>query len=315
MMFANSPVEPMIFDGAKIFVKRDDLLHSQFSGNKARKFAYFLDHQFPNINNIIGYGSAQANSLYSMAALAKLRGWQLDFYVDHIAAFLKQKPTGNLRAALELDANVIDLNKVENRHGLSSHEFIEQQVLPVAKNTIFIPEGGRCHYAEYGINQLAQEIAIWKDEHHIGPIKVFLPSGTGTTGLYLNKYFIQHNLDISIFTCAVVGGSDYLRQQLAMLESNSQFYPTIIDLPKKYCFGKLYLECYQMWLELNSSKIPFELIYDPLGFLALRQYLSSSNNQSATIMYLHQGGLLGNDSMLPRYQRKYSNRLFGKVKN
>ncbi len=90
------------FDQYPFWLKRDDLLHPQFSGNKARKLAALLDIDASQYNTLIGYGSVQANSLYSLAALAKLKSWQLEFYVDRIPAWLQQTPTGNYRAALEV---------------------------------------------------------------------------------------------------------------------------------------------------------------------------------------------------------------------
>ncbi len=106
---APSPMQQVQMAGISFFIKRDDLLNPFFSGNKARKFAYFLENHFPKIEKIVSHGSVQANSLYSLAALAKLKGWQLDFYVQHIPRWLKEHPNGNYRAALSLGANIIEV--------------------------------------------------------------------------------------------------------------------------------------------------------------------------------------------------------------
>ncbi len=67
---APSPVQLIKFANRNIYIKRDDLLNHHFSGNKARKLAYFLENDFPGVSKIVGHGSVQANSLYSLAALA-----------------------------------------------------------------------------------------------------------------------------------------------------------------------------------------------------------------------------------------------------
>ena len=90
MNYTNSPIEKITFNNNSFYIKRDDLLHKDFSGNKARKFYYFLMNDFPKIKKIISYGSTQANSLYSLSVLAKIKGVKLDFYVNHISSFLKQ---------------------------------------------------------------------------------------------------------------------------------------------------------------------------------------------------------------------------------
>ena len=69
MQLNHSPITKHKFEGIEFFLKRDDMLHPQFSGNKARKFMYLLQNEQPQIKTLISYGSPQANSLYSLAAL------------------------------------------------------------------------------------------------------------------------------------------------------------------------------------------------------------------------------------------------------
>ncbi|NMH63661.1 1-aminocyclopropane-1-carboxylate deaminase/D-cysteine desulfhydrase [Shewanella salipaludis] len=310
-----SPVDTVSFNGKQVYVKRDDLLHlahpdatvagcpSGFSGNKARKFAYFLAHEFPGITKLVGHGSPQANSLYSLSVLARLKGWQLDYYVDHIAAQLRQQPCGNYAAALAMGANIVALDPLASTAGLGCAEYIAGHVLPGHEDILFVPEGGRCGYAEYGVSQLGQEIVTWVQAQGIRELKLFLPSGTGTTALFLNKYFMNVQADIEVLTCAVVGGEDYLRLQFSQLCPETEFHPRIVPLAKKYHFGKLYPEYYRMWKQACATGIEFELLYDPLGWLVVEGLLAAE--PGIRLMYLHQGGLLGNDSMLPRYRRKY----------
>ncbi|WP_165953590.1 1-aminocyclopropane-1-carboxylate deaminase/D-cysteine desulfhydrase [Shewanella decolorationis] len=309
-MLSNSPVESFSFAGREIFLKRDDLLHPAFSGNKARKFAYFLDHEFAGMTKVIGYGSAQANSLYSLSALAKLKGWLCDFYVDHIANHVCTLPTGNYAAAIANGTRVIDLSSLiaanpslHREPNWTCQDYIEQQVLPAEPNALFVPEGGRCQYAEYGVSQLATEIETWAMQQGMSELKVFLPAGTGTTALFLNQYFVRQQIDIQVLTCAVVGGDEYLAQQFYELNPNAAEHPQILNVGKKYHFGKLYPEFYAMWQRINASDVQFELLYDPLGFMVLEKFLPQWG--ASPVMYIHQGGLLGNETMLPRYQRKF----------
>ena len=289
-----SPIQPVTFENHTFYLKRDDLIHPDFSGNKARKFHYFLTHEFPHINKIVSYGSAQSNAMYSLSVLAKMKGWQFEYYVDHIADYLKENPHGNYRGALE--------NKMIIREQVvgSSEQFGEE--------VLFVEEGGRQQEAEYGIRLLAQEIIAWQEENSIGELNIFLPSGTGTTALYLQKSLFQllpptSYLLPKVYTCACVGGSDYLKKQFTMLESDNNCHPTILSLPKKHHFGKLYRENYEIWLKLQQQTgVIFDLLYDPLGW---RTLLAHTQVLSKPVIYIHQGGVLGNESMLPRYKRKY----------
>jgi len=280
-----SPVESITFEGEHFYLKRDDLLHRDFSGNKARKFYYYLINDFPHITKILSYGSAQSNAMYSLSVLAKMRGWEFEYYVEHIPTYLKNNPHGNYQKAL-----------------LNGIKIIEQKapLLDDTPSTLFIEEGGRIKEARFGLKLLAQEIKAWQEQKKIGYLDIFLPSGTGTTALFLQKYLPQNR----VITTPCVGDSDYLKKQFSSLDSNILYHPKIVSLDKKHHFGKLYRENYKIWLELQQQTgVVFDLLYDPLGWRTLLHY---RENFTKPILYIHQGGLLGNESMLPRYERKYN---------
>ena len=284
MNYINSPIEQITFNNQKYFIKRDDLLHIDFSGNKARKFYYFLKNDFPNIKKIISHGSAQSNAMYSLSVLAKIKGLKFDYYVDHIASFLKENPVGNYKYALENGMN------------------IKEETLPLSfkDDELLISEGGAVVEASFGIKILADEIILWAKENNIKNLKLFLPSGTGTTALYLQKY-----LPFEVLTCSCVGDDEYLTKQFLELEKEN--HPTIVKKDKKYHFGKLYKEFYEIHKELlNQTNIEFDLLYDSLGWLCFEKYVKTlKNNSNYNFLYIHQGGVLGNISMIERYKNKY----------
>ncbi len=284
-----SPVETIRFENHTFFLKRDDLIDPDFSGNKARKFHYFLENDFPDIAKIVSYGSAQSNAMYSLSVLAKMKGWEFEYYVDHIAEYLKNNPHGNYKAALE---NSMQL-------------FVGRSLPTPTKEVLMIEEGGRQKEAAYGIELLAGEIVAWQKENSIKELNVFLPSGTGTTALYLSKIFSTLNAECStlVFTTPCVGDTRYLKRQFSILEADETYHPTILSLEKKHHFGKLYRENYKIWLKLQQQTgVVFDLLYDPLGW---RTLLAHPEVLAKPTLYIHQGGVLGNESMLPRYRRKY----------
>jgi 1-aminocyclopropane-1-carboxylate deaminase/D-cysteine desulfhydrase-like pyridoxal-dependent ACC family enzyme len=283
-MDLNSPIDTVTFEGYDFFLKRDDLLHPDFSGNKARKFHYFLENDFPDIRKIVSYGSAQSNAMYSLSVLAKMRGWEFEYFVEHIADYLKNNPHGNYAGALE-NGMQISVGRVP--------------LIPTNENILFIEEGGRQKEAEYGIKLLAEEIIAWQKENNIKELNIFLPSGTGTTALFLQKH-LPNNL---VYTNPCVGDNAYLKKQFLELEEDEKTHPMILSLEKKHHFGKLYRENYKIWLKLQQQTgVVFDLLYDPLGW---RTLLAHPEVMAKPILYIHQGGVLGNESMLPRYERKY----------
>ncbi|MGY3569363.1 1-aminocyclopropane-1-carboxylate deaminase/D-cysteine desulfhydrase [Vibrio paucivorans] len=297
MKLSNTPITQHQFLDTTFYLKRDDQLHSHFTGNKARKFMSLLDVNDSTITTLIGYGSAQANSLYSLAALARIKGWQLEFYVDHLPEWLKEHPLGNYRGALELEARIIDMQSLdESRHPA---DYITQVRKPDS-HCLVVEEGGRSTMAEAGIKQLASEILSWSRYEGDKQFTVALPSGTGTTALYLHKHLQPHGIEV--ITCPCVGGESYLIQQFEELGEHN--HPTILTLPNKHHFGKLYQQDYRIWQALlEQTHVEFDLLYDPMMWRCLESWIPI--NPDKTLIYIHQGGILGNESMLPRYQRKW----------
>jgi len=282
----NSPIHKCNFNNQLIYLKRDDLLSNEFSGNKARKLYYYLKHDFPEVEKLISYGSIQSNAMYSLSVLAKLKKWDFEYYVTKVPEHLKNEPYGNYKYALENGMSIIlDENKPLKEDFLS-------------EKNLFIDEGGREDYAEFGLKVLAEEIQLWKKEQGFDSINLFLPSGTGTTALYLQKHLTD-----TVYTVACVGDENYLKEQFELLEKNFFYYPTILTPSKKRHFGKLYKESYNIWLKLHKQmEIEFDLLYDPHGWLTL---LENPKIFEKPTLYIHQGGLIGNESMLRRYKRKY----------
>jgi len=174
-------------------------------------------------------------------------------------------------------------------------------------DTLYIQEGGRQAEAEYGIRILTQEIISWQKKRNIQELNIFLPSGTGTTALFLQKSFIDTvGVEASrstVYTTPCVGDSEYLKKQFLELEVDERYHPEILTIEKKHHFGKLYRENYEIWLKLREQTgVEFDLLYDPLGWRVL---LSHHEVFSKPTLYIHQGGILGNESMLPRYERRY----------
>ena len=290
MKFTNSKTSEIFLNNQRYFVKRDDLLHSDFSGNKARKFYYFLKNDLQGIEKIISHGSNQSNAMYSLSVLCKLKNLKFDYYVSHLPDILSKNPNGNYKEALKNGMNLI----------------IGEVPTSFQENELFIAEGGAIKEASFGIEILANEIKSWAKEQNIEDkkLKIFLPSGTGTTALYLQQY-----LQFEVLTNSCVADDDYLKKQFLDLEEKN--HPKILKKEKKYHFGKLYIEFYLKHLELlKQTNIEFDLLYDSLGWIVFEEFVKNLENKDDYIfLYIHQGGVLGNKTMIERYKFKFPNAL------
>ena len=279
-------IEPIYFRGRRFWVLRDDLIGGEFNGNKARKLAFLLNSNLNHINRIISYGSSQSNAMYSISLLAKMRGVKFIYFTNHICDFLLNNPCGNYAYALK---NGMDI-KISSNPSKSAQDECK------SSSDLFIPEGIAMREAEVGFKEQAKIIQDYAKKNRI-KFDIFLPSGTGCSAAFLAK-----NLDdMSVWSVPCVGDTQYLKEQILALDPFSKV--KILNPPKKYHFGKLYLEIYEIYKELLNTNIEFELLYDGVGWLTLMDNLDKFQNE---ILYIHQGGILGNITLLDRYKRKFN---------
>ncbi|EJD4759664.1 1-aminocyclopropane-1-carboxylate deaminase/D-cysteine desulfhydrase, partial [Campylobacter jejuni] len=95
----------------------------------------------------------------------------------------------------------------------------------------------------------------------------------------------------------------YLKKQILTLDPSYDFSNLeFLTSDKKYHFAKPYKEFYELYMDLKlKCNIEFDLLYDILGLsIALKQ------EWKKPLLYIHQGGILGNSTMLERYKFKKS---------
>ena len=268
-------------------LKRDDLLHPVLGGNKWRKMAWLWELE--GVETIVSYGSLHSNAMAALALVARKKGWRFCYYARLDGRSLAA-PRGNLALALAhgMELRPIEELKIPDRNDLAST--IRRG------STLIVPEGGRCPEAELGVAQLAAELGAAANVY--GFERIFLPSGTGTTALFLQKH-----LGLKVYTTPCVGDAAYLRAQFAALEPDSSRHPVILEPPRRYRFGRLYKELYDLWNDLfESTRVEFDLLYDPVGFAALMHH----DMLGGRLCYIHQGGLGANATMLSRYKAKFA---------
>lgn len=286
-----SPIEAIKLDEFEFFVKRDDLLGNYLGGNKARKLEFFIQnaHKFKPNSRIISYGSAQSNALAALSVFAKQKDFTLIFVCEKISSFLKNNPCGNYAFALQNGAKIVENLDCASRKEKALHLAFDDD--------IFIEEGIACKEAALGFEILAYEIE--KQGRALGlEFDIFLPAGTGVSALYLAKFS-----KFRVFTCACVGDETYLKKQMQALEPKFKFSKlTILKTARKFYFAKPYKELLSIYQRaLNECGIEFSLLYDSVGLLTMLEYRHIFKRP---LLYIHQGGAFGNESMLARYAYK-----------
>jgi len=288
--FTASRIDRFIFRGREFFVKRDDLIDPLLSGNKYRKLYTLIQTPADRYRQITSYGGSQSNAMLSLAALCQQKGWQFHYTSKSVPQHLKTNPSGNFALALQ---SGMQLHEVEHD---AYKQAIDALQIQRDDSTLFVPQGGADPMAQAGIHKLAQEIDDWRHENGIEQLHVVTPSGTGTTAFYLATAVP----DAIVLTTPVVGDKAYLMTQMMHLEEMPEnLY--ILENSKKYHFAKPYPELLAIYRELSAAGIEFDLIYGALMWHSLLQHI---DRFEGTMLYVHSGGLIGNDTMLARYRHK-----------
>lgn len=282
----NSPIVSVTVQGRLFYIKRDDLIHPVFNGNKARKFHYYYCLHDPQIKAVVSFGGNQSNAMLSLSVLAALKGWRFEYYLHKLPLQLIDSPKGNFKSACN--------------NGMIYHEVTEFPVLQSTNERLVIRQGGADSEAEFGITGLAKEINQWVIDRSMEDCCIFLPSGTGTTA-----FFLQQHTTLPVYTTPCVGSDDHLKKQWQSLSSSAVRFPTILLASRCPRFGSLALESLELWHNLlDVTGIEFDLLYDPVGWMVVLQHL---DQLPRNIIYIHCGGTTGNESMLPRYNRWLNN--------
>ena len=282
-----SPLSKITLEGREFLIKRDDLIDPYLAGNKYRKLYTLLNTPKSKYRQIISYGGTQSNAMLAIAAMCKEKSWEFIYYTKPISQVIKQQTYGNYFHAVTLGMQHKEIDTALYRDYISSLSINQDET------ALIIDQGGADKSAKDGLEVLAQEI---REQTQVLDIKsVATPSGTGTTALFLALSLPEY----TVYTTPCIGDSKYLREQmLALWEIPKNL--VILESKKKFHFAKLYLEFLEMYKKTKEAGVVFDLLYAPAMWLALLEQTSEK------VLYIHSGGVSGNESMLKRYSQKFN---------
>ncbi len=294
-----SPISKIVLEGREFLVKRDDLIDPYLAGNKYRKLYTLLQTPSNNLNKIISYGGTQSNAMLAMAAMCREKDWEFIYYTKPLSQKQREQNMGNYAISLSLGMKHIEIENELYR------DFIASLRLNLEDKTFIVDQGGAVEEAKIGLEVLAREIRevsssseslekmvntrqkIWNFD------AIATPSGTGTTALFLALALPEYK----IYTTPSVGDAAYLKEQMsALCEIPNNLI--ILEPKRKYHFAKPYPEFLDIYKRLLKEGIEFDLLYSPSLWIALEERTEEK------ILYVHSGGVSGNESMLKRYSQK-----------
>lgn len=290
-----SPVQFLLRlkNGIEIFVKREDLIHPEFGGNKWRKLKGNIEeYRKGSYDCIVSFGGAFSNHIAALSSVAKAYEIPLILIVRGEDADI-ENPT--LSKAREAGARIHLISRSSYKMKLESPEV--QAILSNYPNALVIPEGGANNYAESGLQELANEIDTSRFDC------VVLPAGTGTTAAGLIKGLPA---DFPVYVVNALKNpalDDHIHQKT---ETHHLYWEVWHD----YHFGGFAKVPVEL-LEWNQSfyaknRLILDPVYNAKAFYGLldrseRGYMGSNT----IVLYLHTGGLQGIQGFESRYKKEW----------
>lgn len=273
--------------GIQFFVKRDDLLHPEVSGNKWRKLKYnLIEAKKQNNRTLLTLGGAFSNHIAAVAAAGAL----FDFETIGIIRGEKIQPLNPTLAFAErcgMKLRYIDRAQYRKRN---QPEFVENLKKEYG-DFYFLPEGGTNNLAMKGTAEIIDELARDLPQP---PDFICIPVGTGgTAGGVISQAAIKFPKTKIVCFPALKG--DFIKNEIEFLLQRKE---NNWHLQTDYHFGG-----YAKWNNnligfINSFKtnfnIPLEPLYTGKMFFGIFDLTKKDFfPEGSTIVAVHTGGLQG----------------------
>lgn len=298
-MFENQPSIPNQFVtticGVSVFVKREDLLHPEVSGNKYRKLKYNLRAaQAARKNRIVTFGGAYSNHIAATAAAGRASGLRTTGVIrgeelgKRLSETLRENPTLSFAASCGMHLKFISRSEYRKK---TTPEFQEG-----LKNTLgdffLIPEGGTNDLAIKGCEEILSE-----NDNQFDYICCAIGTGGTLSGL-INA--ASENTRIIGFPALK---ENFLQQEINKYSRGSNW-----DLVRDYHFGGYAKVDQELIGFINEFRKKYRIQLDPIytgkmmfGIFDLIQKGKFPAN--TRILAIHTGGLQGISGMNKRLEK------------
>lgn len=272
--------------GISLYIKRDDLIHPEVSGNKWRKLKYnFEQFKSSKKEQVLTFGGAYSNHLLAVASACKM------FDIPSIGILRGEELNENSNSILsrcnELGMKLHPISRLE--YGMrSDKEYLEELAIEFP-NSYMIPEGGANYMGIIGCQEILNENNQSFDH-------VFIAQGTTTTSCGV---MLSANLN-KLHVIPVLKGFDSVSEMKNLLSKTGFEADVISELLEKvevhseYHFGgygKFNEELIEFIIKSNENwNLPLDKIYTAKAFYGLMEELKNPIFDHSTILFVHTGG-------------------------
>ncbi len=268
--------------GIRLFIKREDLIHPEISGNKWRKLKYnLLEAKRQKQKTLLTFGGAYSNHIAATAAAGHYFGFDT---VGIIRGEFTHPLNPTLSSATNYGMKLIYLDR--NTYRNESHKELATKLCP--QSHYFIPEGGTNIFALKGCQEIIKESInqIQTPDYYV------LACGTGGT---LAGMIQALNGESKAIGFSPLKG-DFLAKEVQQLLGSQRHNNWSINT--EFHFGgyaKTTLPLIQFIHQFyDEHHILLEPIYTSKALFGLLQLVERKEiKENTTILFIHTGGMQG----------------------
>lgn len=268
-----------------LYLKRDDLIHPLYGGNKIRKLKYNVQQCLKERKTgLLTCGGAYSNHIIATAAYGKEHGLKTKALIRG-EELLIENPTLKDAAALGMEFIFVSREAYRNIREQNDLAFGLSHSNP--DDFYFIPEGGTNAFAVQGVAELVNEIEIPFDY-------IATPCGTGGTFAGLMKGIKDVDAKLLVFSALKKG--DYSIDEVAELLKEDFDRAKLELFTSDYLFGGYGKTKPELIDFVKSFQQQTGILLDPIYngkmmFGLLDKIESGYFKKGSVIVALHTGGV------------------------
>lgn len=289
--------------GISFFIKRDDLIDSEISGNKWRKLKYNIALCESKMKEgILTFGGAYSNHLVATAAACKNANLRTVGFVRGEELNAESNSTLKRCAELGMELTFISREEYAMRNDKAYHETLGADYPSLQ----LVPEGGANYYGMIGCQEILSEID--SDFDH-----VFLAQGTTTTSCGIVFGTKPHQ---KVHVVPALKGFDSLTEMKGLFAKTGIDSETTSDLFERVevhadthfgGYAKYTPELIEFIRDFHQNyRVKLDPIYTGKAMFELMRQLESSEYDNSKVLFIHTGGLQG----ISGVEKKLGEKLF-----
>lgn len=284
----------------QLFVKRDDLIHSEISGNKWRKLKYSILHaEQQKYEGILTFGGAYSNHLLATAVACQLKNLRSIGIVrgEELTIISNETLTRCAEHGMELHF----ISRAD--YSLRNDKMYQDELRSLFPAMFIVPEGGANYLGIIGCSEILVETS---NDFDI----VVVAQGTTTTSAGVLMSLSEES---TLWVVPVLKGFNSIEVMKSLYTYSAFESETVKDwlsnlkVLNEYHFGGYgkytkelidFIESFYL-----ETGIPLDPIYTGKSMFAILKEIQKYDLRNQRILFIHTGGIQGAKSIFEKEKR------------